>query len=40
METIDWFKFEDNDRDFPFYKKNPTFQNGAGLYCSLHWLWD
>lgn len=23
METIDWFKFEDNDRDFPFYKKNP-----------------
>lgn len=23
METVDWFKFEDNDRDFPFYKKNP-----------------
>lgn len=23
METIDWFKFEDKDLDFPFYKKNP-----------------
>ncbi|WP_296882527.1 type II CAAX prenyl endopeptidase Rce1 family protein [uncultured Methanobrevibacter sp.] len=23
MENIDWFKFEDKDLDFPFYKKNP-----------------
>lgn len=23
METIDWFKFEDRQLDFPFYKKNP-----------------
>ena len=23
MSNIDWFKFEDKDIDFPFYKKNP-----------------
>lgn len=23
MAEIDWFKFEDKDLDFPFYKKNP-----------------
>ncbi|ADC46596.1 hypothetical protein mru_0745 [Methanobrevibacter ruminantium M1] len=23
MTEIDWFKFEDRDYDFPFYKKNP-----------------
>ena len=23
MESIDWFKFEDKELDFPFYKKNP-----------------
>ena len=23
MESLDWFKFEDKELDFPFYKKNP-----------------
>jgi len=23
MDNIDWFRFEDKDWDFPFYKKNP-----------------
>ena len=23
MESIDWFRFEDKELDFPFYKKNP-----------------
>ena len=23
MSNVNWFKFEDKDIDFPFYKKNP-----------------
>ena len=23
MQNLDYFNFEDEDRDFPFYKKNP-----------------
>ena len=31
MESIDWFKFEDKDMDFPFYRKNPYIPKGGWI---------
>lgn len=40
MSNIDWFKFEDKDIDFPFYKKNPYIPKWGGLFYLLHSFLD
>ena len=38
MTETDWFKFEDKDYDFPFYKKNPYIPKWGWVVLFLAFL--
>ena len=38
MSGIDWFRFEDKDLDFPFYKKNPYVPKWGWIVLFFAWF--